>query len=157
MMVGTSLGMWLNDYGTRPQLGCPVRACVMAAARVIPGVWAVFVSRSRACTIFTPYCFQSNAYPRNGLMNAVSQQRVSDASELPVLLHSHFCLVAFLVLNSRRQLSAFHPLTRTFPALPRHNTLVPSVVLRLCVLASVGIDKANYPSYRCNIELHHKE
>lgn len=53
----------------------------MAAARVIPGVWAVFVSRSRACTIFTPFSFQSNVlFPnRSGAMteypNAPSQMQ----------------------------------------------------------------------------------
>jgi hypothetical protein len=40
-------------------LSAPVRACVMAAARVMPGFGGVFVSSSPACTILTPYSFQS--------------------------------------------------------------------------------------------------
>lgn len=52
----------------------------MAAARVIPGVWGVFVSTSPACTIFTPCCFQSNVlFPQVRRYVGVSQYRVSDA------------------------------------------------------------------------------
>lgn len=39
-------------------LFAPVRACVMAAARVIPDVCGVFVSRSPAFKILTPFSFQ---------------------------------------------------------------------------------------------------
>jgi hypothetical protein len=37
VMGRTGVGGWLHDDRTSPQLGCP-RACVIAAARVIPGV-----------------------------------------------------------------------------------------------------------------------
>ena len=43
-------------------LFAPVRAWVIAAARVIPGVCGVFGSRSLAGTILTPLCCQSMIY-----------------------------------------------------------------------------------------------
>jgi hypothetical protein len=49
----------------------PVRACVMAAARVMPGVWGVLGSRSPAATIFTPSCCQSIIYTIAGSCRGV--------------------------------------------------------------------------------------
>jgi len=62
-MVWSGFGVRLNNYGTSPQLTGPVRAFVMAAERVIPGLCGVLISNSPTRTIFTPFCFQSNMYP----------------------------------------------------------------------------------------------
>src|SRR5271163_133369 len=51
-------------------LFAPVRACVMAAARVMPDVCGVFVSSSAARTIFTPCSFQSMSSPLTHLTNS---------------------------------------------------------------------------------------
>src|SRR5215208_3726370 len=60
----------------------PARAAVIAAARVIPAVWGVFVSRSPACTTRTPCCRQSSP-PPSGVFDSwsdpASTQEVSSS------------------------------------------------------------------------------
>jgi hypothetical protein len=66
----------------------------------------------------------------------------------PVLvLNSDFLLLTSYVqlLTSAILLCSTHQLIHS-KRYPLHNTLVPSVVLRLCLLGLVRIDKANYTS-----------
>lgn len=82
MMVGPVLACGWTTTVPAHSLLAPVRACVIAAARVIPGVWGVFESSPPACTIFTPCCFQSIGYlrVRRAAMAVDSPYGVSDTS-----------------------------------------------------------------------------
>ena len=57
MCAGTSARLDNHDAGQ--SFSAPVRARVIAAARVIPGVWGVFGSSSPALTMQTPSVFHS--------------------------------------------------------------------------------------------------
>src|SRR5439155_489581 len=63
MVMGACLCIRLNDHVPAHNRLAPVRAWVIAAALIIPGVCGVFASRSPARTILMPCSFQSITPP----------------------------------------------------------------------------------------------
>src|SRR5262249_32025502 len=47
---------WITTVPAQ-SFSAPARACVIAAARFMPGVWGVLMSSSLECTTRTPSCF----------------------------------------------------------------------------------------------------
>jgi hypothetical protein len=68
------------------------------------------------------------------------------------VLASDFLHQSYIVAVNSLRFTHYFVHSRRYPV---HNTLVPSVVLRLCVLGSVGIDMAKYTSSGHRVSANH--
>src|SRR5258706_5303047 len=58
---------WITTVPAQ-SFSAPARAFVIAAARLMPGVWGVLMSNSFACTTRTPRCFHFDSVSMPGLL-----------------------------------------------------------------------------------------